>query len=56
MFVPKGPIKIYPSIDSDNGFASSRGQAIVWTNDGYFTNTYMHHLASMDLKEHHFYG
>ena len=25
---------------SDNGFALTRRQAIIWTNDGYFTDTY----------------
>ena len=37
----------YSSIGSDNGLVSGRWQAIVWTNDGYFTNVYVHHLASM---------
>ena len=30
-FVPKGPIN---NIDSDNGLAPARRQAIIWTNDG----------------------
>ena len=29
-FVPKGPINNIP----DNGFATNRRQAIIWTNDG----------------------
>ena len=37
----------YPSIGSDNGLAPARRQAIVWTNDGYFTDAYMRHSASM---------
>ena len=37
----------YSSIGSDNGLAPSRGQAIIWTNDGLFTDAYMHHSASM---------
>ena len=28
----------YPSIGSDNGLASERQQAIIWTNDGKFTD------------------
>ena len=28
-------------------FISIRQQAITWTNDGYFTDTYTHHSASM---------
>ena len=35
------------SIGSDNGLTPARRQAIVWTNDGMFTDAYMHHLASM---------
>ena len=30
-FVPKGQ---YSSIDSDNGLAPARRQAIIWTSDG----------------------
>ena len=32
----------FPNIGSDNGLASARRQAIIWTTDAY-----MHHLASM---------
>ena len=35
------------SIGSDNGLAPARWQAIIWTNDGQFTDAYMHHSASM---------
>ena len=37
----------YCSIGSDNGLAPARQQAIIWTNDGFFTDAYMRHLASM---------
>ena len=36
----------YSSIGSDNDLALSRRQAIIWTNDGYFTDAYMRHSAS----------
>ena len=38
------------STGSDNGLAPSRCQAIIWTSDGYFTDTYMHHWASMSYN------
>ena len=38
----------YSSIASNNGLALTRGQAIIWADDGKFTDTYMHHSASMD--------
>ena len=34
-------------LGSDNGLAPSRRQAIIWTNDGKFTDAYMGHSASM---------
>ena len=34
-------------IGSGNGLAPGRRQAIIWTNDGYITDAYMHHSASM---------
>ena len=37
----------YSNIGSDNGLAPSRWQAIIWTNDGYITDPYMRHSASM---------
>ena len=37
----------YYSIDSDNGLAPTRWQAIIWTNDGSITDAYMRHSASM---------
>ena len=37
----------YSSIGSDNGLALARQQAIIWTNDRYFTDAYMRHPASM---------
>ena len=43
-FVPMGPIN---SIGSENGLAPTRRQAIIWTNDGYITDAYMRHSASM---------
>ena len=35
------------SIGSDNGLALNRRQAIIWTNDGKFTDAYMRHPASV---------
>ena len=32
-FVPRGQIKQYSSIGSDNGLVSTKRQAIIWTND-----------------------
>ena len=37
----------YSNIGSDNGLGPIRRQAIIWANDDYFTDTYMHHSASM---------
>ena len=37
----------YSSIGLDNGLAPARRQAIIWTNDSWFTDAYMWHLASM---------
>ena len=37
----------YSSIGSDNGLVPVRWQAIIWTNDGKFTDSYLHHSASM---------
>ena len=37
----------YPNIGSDNGLAPTKRQAIIWTNDGYFTEAYMRHSAEM---------
>ena len=43
-FVPKGPINNIPaSIGSEYSLAPVRRQAIIWTNDGYVTGTYMRH-------------
>ena len=41
----------YSSKGSDNGLGPTRWQAIIWTNDGYITDAYMHHLASMILTK-----
>ena len=38
------------SIGLDNGLAPSRRQAIIWNIDGWFTDAYMRHLASMRFK------
>ena len=61
-FVPKGPINNilvlvqtmawcrlwqYSSIGSGNGLALTRHQAIIWSNDGQFTDAYMRHWAWM---------
>ena len=37
----------YSSINSDNGLEPSRRQAIIWSNDGKFTDAYMRRSASM---------
>ena len=42
-FVPKR----YSSIGLDNGLATARRQAIMWTNDGLFSDAYMRHSAPM---------
>ena len=47
-FVPKGwSNSWYSSIGSYNRWVPSRRQAIVLTNDGWFTDEYMLHTASM---------
>ena len=43
----QGSSSQYSSIGSDNGLAPARRQAIIWTNDGLFTDAYMRHSASM---------
>ena len=47
---PKGPINNINSIGSDSGLVPTRRQAIIWTNDDYFTDTY----ASLGLNELNF--
>ena len=37
----------YSSIVSDDGLASTSRQAIIWSNDGKFTDAYMRRLASV---------
>ena len=46
-FVPKGPINNIPSLVQIMVLAPSRRQAIIWTNDGKFTDAYMRQSASM---------
>ena len=46
-FVPRGPINGIPALVQINGLAPVRRQAIIWTNDGQFTDAYMRHSASM---------
>ena len=41
----QGSNKQYSSIGSDGGMAPNRWQAIIWINDGLFTDAYMHHSA-----------
>ena len=43
----QGSNQQYPGIGSDNGLVPTSGQAIIWANDGYFTDAYMRHSASM---------
>ena len=42
-FVPKGRINNIPALVQ----ALTRWQAIIWTNDGSFTDAYMRHSSSM---------
>ena len=37
----------FSNIGSDNSLALARRQAMIWTNEGKFTEAYMRHLASM---------
>ena len=37
----------YSSIGSDNDLSPARRQAIVWSSDGSFTDTYMRRFASV---------
>ena len=37
----------YFSIGLDNGLAPARRQASIWTNDGYFPDTYMCHSVAV---------
>ena len=41
--------KQYSSIGSDFGLSPARQQAIIWTNDGQFTDTYVHHSSLNEL-------
>ena len=45
----QGSNQQYSSIGSDNGWAPTRRQAIIWTNAGLFTDGDMRHSASMGL-------
>ena len=45
-FVTKNPNNNIP-ICADNGLEPTRWQAIIWTNDGKFTDAYMSHSPSM---------
>ena len=44
--------KQYSKIGSDNGMAPIRRQAIIWTNNGLFTDEYMRHSASTSSESH----
>ena len=46
-FVSKGPIN---NKLADDSLLLNGWQAIIWTNDGSFTDTYMHHSASMSWR------
>ena len=53
MFIPMSRINNIPgfsSIGSDNGLALTRQQAIIWTNDGKFTDGWRIY-ASLGLNE-----
>ena len=45
-----GSNKQYSSIGSDKGLAPTRRQAIIWNNDGQFTDAYMRPSASMSME------
>ena len=44
-FVHKVRINKIPAFGSDNGFMPTKRQAIIWINDGNFTDAYMRHSA-----------
>ena len=46
-FVPKGPINNIPALVQMMACRLARRQAIIWSNDDYFTDAYMRHSASM---------
>ena len=46
-FVPKGPVNNIPALGQKMTW---RRQAIIWTNDGWIPNAYMHHLASISWR------
>ena len=48
-FVSKGPIDNIPALVQIMAWRrpGDNWQAIIWTNDGYFTDAYMRHSASM---------
>ena len=48
-FVPKSSI----NISSDNGWVLTRPLAIIWTNDGNFTDVYLRHSASLSSLQAH---
>ena len=43
----------YSSIGSDNVLVPTRRQAIIWTNDGWLTDAYMRHSASISTAPKH---
>ena len=45
--VPEGTIKENSIIGSYNGFAPSKRQTIIWSNDDYFTDAYLRNSTSM---------
>ena len=49
---PRVQLTIF-QLGSDNGLAPTRRQAIIWTNDGYITDIYMRHSASMSYSKLH---
>ena len=46
-FVPKGQINNIPALVQKIGLVPTKRQAIMWTNDCKFTDTYLRHSASM---------
>ena len=45
-FIPKSPITNIPALVQIMAWPPTRCQAIIWTDDDYFTDAYMRHLAS----------
>ena len=49
MLIPTGPINNIKALVQIMAWCQP-GDAIIWTNDDYFTDSYMRHSASMSLR------